>query len=447
MPRSSCTTCKIVTSPTYSHSRRNELPPTRRQSPSLAVWGRGTGFPFLLRPLCGTDGPLRVLCVSSTLCHAGRGWSFMHEAGEPPRGPAAAPGEAGAGGGGEAAEKGQGQGSGWWGSGLVGGWGSLGTWQGSLHWVQLCPPTARAWPLRNALYKCKFASEWGSLVQRAISVVLSVQFFTLCVSVLCLGQSFSLGCGRLAAGKVQLCREADRPTLQAHRRGQGARHSQADPGQARDRLGTRAGRGWGEDGSRPAAHCPGSRALGWGGVGEGGGRALSAAVPDLGPPHRALGLRVSLWPPTWGAQPGVLGAGHDLPAAAPPPPCREQGSGNPQPGLESRGSSRARSTPAPLRSGPFPGGQQGGLHIYSCCEHVCPSLHVDTSLFWERGSDWNGGRSGFTRKSQAVPELAVLPRTHQPCELPRKPCCPLGLGPLGRRCGQRGRCGCVSPRH
>lgn len=270
MPRSSCTTCKIVTSPTYSHSRRNELPPTRRQSPSLAVWGRGTGFPFLLRPLCGTDGPLRVLCVSSTLCHAGRGWSFMHEAGEPPRGPAAAPGEAGAGGGGEAAEKGQGQGSGWWGSGLVGGWGSLGTWQGSLHWVQLCPPTARAWPLRNALYKCKFASEWGSLVQRAISVVLSVQFFTLCVSVLCLGQSFSLGCGRLAAGKVQLCREADRPTLQAHRRGQGARHSQADPGQARDRLGTRAGRGWGEDGSCPAAHCPGSRALGWGGSGREG---------------------------------------------------------------------------------------------------------------------------------------------------------------------------------
>lgn len=226
------------------------------------------------------------------------------------------------------------------------------------------------------------------------------------------------------------------------------------PGTAR-RTQARPGTGWapgrGGAGERMApAQLPTVLAQGlWagGGVGEGGGRALSAAVPDLGPPHRALGLRVSLWPPTWGAQPGVLGAGHDLPAAAPPPPCREQGSGNPQPGLESRGSSRARSTPAPLRSGPFPGGQQGGLHIYSCCEHVCPSLHVDTSLFWERGSDWNGGRSGFTRKSQAVPELAVLPRTHQPCELPRKPCCPLGLGPLGRRCGQRGRCGCVSPRH
>ena len=68
--------------------------------------------------------------------------------------------------------------------------------------------------LKNALYKCKFPSKSGSLVQQAISVALSVQFFTLCVSVLCLGQSRLPGPWRVGSWKssvLQTCRQAHPP--------------------------------------------------------------------------------------------------------------------------------------------------------------------------------------------------------------------------------------------
>lgn len=87
---------------------------------------------------------------------------------------------------------------------------------------QLCPPAAWGAPAalapsrapRNALYKCKFPSKSGSLVQQAIRTALSVQFFTLCVSVLCLGQSCLPAPWRVGSWKssaLQTCRQAHPP--------------------------------------------------------------------------------------------------------------------------------------------------------------------------------------------------------------------------------------------
>ena len=81
------------------------------------------------------------------------------------------------------------------------------------------------------------------------------------------GNPVSLGRGRLAGGKVQLCRDADRPTRQAHRTGAGKRgRGQADPGVATWAGGVLRG----ENDCSPAARFPGRWALGrWGGGEEG----------------------------------------------------------------------------------------------------------------------------------------------------------------------------------
>lgn len=101
---------------------------------------------------------------------------------------------------------------------------------------------------RNALYKCKFPSKSGSLVPQAISAALSVQFFTLCVSVLCLGQSCLPGPWRVGSWKssaLQTCR-------QAHRREAGTCRVGRLP-QARAEC--HLGRGWG-------VRCGGGESLG-----------------------------------------------------------------------------------------------------------------------------------------------------------------------------------------
>ena len=215
--------------------------------------------------------------VSTDLCPAGQAWSFRHGAGRVPRGQRLVPlgrqgglwqgqGCQGADGGEEARLKGRGG-------------GSLGPKWGPCPWPQA---TGSAYPqpgvhrrpsqaLRNALYKCKFPSKSGSLVQQAISVALSVQFFTLCVSVLCLGQSCLPGPWRVGSWKssaLQTCRQAHPPG--PPQRGRDLRHGQAAPGQGGVPPGLGVGgavAGWGEPGEKggsPFFRLEGSGQMGWG---------------------------------------------------------------------------------------------------------------------------------------------------------------------------------------
>lgn len=99
--------------------------------------------------------------------------------------------------------------------------------------------------------------------------------------------------GGLAAGKVQLCRLADRPTRQAHRREAGPAAWAGCPRPRRSATWPRGwGVGWGGGeslGRRAAPHSKGWGVLDrWGG-GEGGLLCLGPCLPDLGHPQRAPG--------------------------------------------------------------------------------------------------------------------------------------------------------------
>lgn len=106
------------------------------------------------------------------------------------------------------------------------------------------------------------------------------------------GNPVSLGRGGLAAGKVQLCRLADRPTRQAHRREAGTCSAGRLPQARAERH-----LGGGEPGEKGGS--PLFRAAGFwtDGVGERGGALLRPRLPDLGHPSEGTGAPSD---PTWG---------------------------------------------------------------------------------------------------------------------------------------------------
>lgn len=184
---------------------------------------------------------------------------------------------------------------------------------------QLCPPAARgalaalARP-REMLYKCKFPSKSGSLVQQAISGAVSPIFHTLCLC-LCLGQSCLPAPWRVGSWESSACRLADRPTRQAHCREAGPAAWAAAPGRGGvpPGPGVEGGGGRREPGEKGGSPFFRLEGFWTDGVGEREVLCLGPCLPDLGHPQRAPGPHLT--PP--GAQAWVQSR-HDPPPALVP---------------------------------------------------------------------------------------------------------------------------------